>query len=109
MVALYLPSEQFLAGALEADPALPHAGAEHGIVLTSPSHLVALLQTIRMGWRQQAITETAEQARREADALYERVQWLREHLAASASGANARPPWLDPYRSATRTGGIRSP
>jgi len=85
VVALYLPGEQFLSAALEADPALPSMGAQEGIVLASPSHLVALLQTLRMGWHQHAVAANAEQARRKADAVYAHLHELRQRLAGVGS------------------------
>ncbi len=89
VVALYLPGEQFLNAALEADPTLPSMGAQQGLVLASPSHLVALLQTLRMGWHQHAIAANAEQARREADAVYAHLHELRQRLAGVGSWETA--------------------
>ncbi len=65
--------EGLFRAALDQDPALFEAGADTGVVLASPSTLIALLRTVSYGWQQETVAESARSVNRLGRELYERV------------------------------------
>lgn len=78
-VVLFLPSETFFSAALEHDPALIEVGAEGGVIIATPTTLIALLRTVAYGWKQENLTEHAQKVSDLAHELYKRVCDMSEH------------------------------
>jgi len=79
-VVLFLPAESFLSAALEADGSLIEHAADHGVVLASPTTLIALLRTVAHGWRHESLAEQAREIHRVGRDLHERLGTLSGHL-----------------------------
>lgn len=72
-VILFLPAEVFFSAALQTDPSLIEAGADHNIVIATPTTLIAILRAIAFSWRQENLSKNAKEVAQLGHELYERV------------------------------------
>ena len=77
---LFLPGDQFLSAALAERPELLDTALKQGIIVATPSTLIALLKTVAYGWRQSAVTENAKLIRELGQELYRRLGAFTGHL-----------------------------
>ncbi len=87
-VVLFIPGDQFLAAALEQDPALLEDALADRVMLATPTSLVALLRAVAYGWRQQALARNAETVRDLGRELYERLAVMTAHLDKLGAALN---------------------
>jgi len=81
-VILFLPAESFLQAALEREPSLQEwAYEKQGIVIATPTILVAVLRTVGHSWKQAALASNAQEVLKTGKDLYDRLTTMGEHLA----------------------------
>lgn len=79
-VVMFLPSEAFLAAALDADRDLLEFAHERHVVLAGPTTLVALLRTVAQGWRHEALADQAREVHELGRELHKRLGTMAGHL-----------------------------
>ena len=88
-VVLFLPSESIFSAALTQDPSLIEKGVDQGVILATPTTLIALLRAVSFGWRQEALAENAHQISEVGRELYSRVATLTNHFAKMGRSLNS--------------------
>jgi DNA recombination protein RmuC len=96
-VVLFLPGDQFLSSALAERPELLERALRTGVIIATPSTLIALLKAVAYGWRQAAVAENAAVIRDLGQELHKRLSTFVAHLARSGRSLSGA---VDAYNSA---------
>jgi len=94
---LFLPSESFFSAALTTDPTLIERGVKEGIILATPTTLIALLKAVAYGWRQEALALNAKEISALGRTMHERLAKLADHFTALGKSLNSA---VDHYNKA---------
>lgn len=79
-VVLFLPGDQFLAGALQADANLIDRAIAKRVLLATPATLIALLKAAAYGWRQEDVSRNAQVIADLGRQLYDRIAGFADNL-----------------------------
>jgi DNA recombination protein RmuC len=96
-VVLFLPGDQFLSTALAERPELLEHALRTGVIVATPSTLIALLKAVAYGWRQAAVAENAALIRDLGQELHKRLSSFVAHLARTGRALSGA---VDAYNSA---------
>ena len=83
---LFLPGESFFSAALEQDRSLMEDAMANKVFLATPTTLMALLNVVAHGWRQQEMAENAERIGEAGKELFERLVKFVEHFSGIGDG-----------------------
>jgi DNA recombination protein RmuC len=77
---MFLPGEAFFQAALQHDQQLIDFGVRARVFPASPLTLIALLQVVAQGWRQERLARNAEEVQALGKELYARVAKMTEYM-----------------------------
>lgn len=99
-VVLFLPGESFFAAALEKDRSLIEDGIASGVVLATPTTLIALMRVVEMGWNQVKLAENAQKISDAGKDLFDRFATFAGHVSGLGSGIQKA---VESYNKAIRS------
>ena len=81
-VIMFLPGEIFFSVAMDQDPSLIEFAIKEGVIISTPTTLLALLHTIAWGWRQENLADNAKQIIKIGQEIYKRLCDLSGHFSS---------------------------
>lgn len=88
-VVLFLPAESILGIALREDPSLLDRAFSRGVILATPTTLLAMLRTIGHVWRREAIADNAREIHALGRELHERLGVALDHVRRVGSSLDS--------------------
>jgi DNA recombination protein RmuC len=96
-VILFVPGDQFLTAALDEKPTLLEDALAQKVLLATPTSLIALLKVVAYGWMQLKLAKNAEDIRKLAVEMQNRLGTFTGHLSTVGVRLNAS---VDSYNKA---------
>lgn len=78
---MFVPGEVFVAAAAERQPNLFEDGFRHGVILATPTTLMALLRVVALGWRQQVMADSAKEVAELGRELHKRIASMAKNVS----------------------------
>ena len=78
-VVMFVPGDQFLAAALEANSGLIEYGMRKKVAIATPASLIALLWTVANGWQQHHLAENAREIQEVGEEMHRRMMNFINH------------------------------
>ena len=88
-VIMYVPGDNFVTAALEADMELWERAARNRVIICGPATFLPLARTLAGHWRQAKMQEQAQQVGQLGKELYERLAVAATHLKRLGTGLNS--------------------
>lgn len=88
-VIMYIPGDNFLSSALEIDMELWERAARNRVIIVGPSGFLPLARTVASMWRQQKLTEDAQEVGKLGKEMFERLATAATHLKRVGGGLNS--------------------
>lgn len=79
-VVMFVPGDQFLSAALNANPELIEYAMRKRVAIATPVSLISLLWSVANGWQRQRIAEDAERILEEGQELHRRLMTFMDHF-----------------------------
>ena len=79
-VVMFVPGDQFLSAALNANPELIEYAMRKRVAIATPVSLISLLWSVANGWQRQRIAEDAERILEEGQELHKRLMTFMDHF-----------------------------
>jgi DNA recombination protein RmuC len=86
ITVMFMPVESALVAALETNGDLYREALDSGVIITTPSTLLALLRTCALQWQQAALAENAQRIGESATELLVRIEKFSDHLQGVGKG-----------------------
>lgn len=97
IVVMFMPLETAFSAAVENDPGIIEWAVERRVIPASPMTLIALLQAVHYGWKQERMSENARRISEVGRELHDRIQKFAEHMARVGRGLGSA---IQAYNSA---------
>ena len=88
-VVLFLPADAILTAALECDPSLVEDAFDQGVLLATPTTLLALLRMLHLAWQSERNTANAAEILALASQAVERISLVAGHLQSLGAKLDA--------------------
>lgn len=88
-VIMYVPGDNFVSAALEADLDLWERAARKRIIICGPSTFLPMARTVASIWRQEKLADEAKAVAALGKEMYERLQVAAGHLKRVGGGLNS--------------------
>ena len=80
-VVMFIPADSFLSVALEVDRSLIEDGLKEGVIVATPTLLIALLKVVALTWREAKLTEEMREMANIGRELFRRASTFVDNMA----------------------------